>query len=211
MNSSTRGFLTPGTGFPFGFDSAGLGFDAGLWAGNPSRSGQPLDDFMQQVACGVTGLPGNLVFPRWQEEPPNLPDIGTNWAAVGVTRSEPWGFPVDTELTAGAAASSGYSQQSDQEEFDVLCSFYGHKADGYAVLYRQGLMVAQNRECLQLLNIGLVRTSGRTRVPSLVKQRYLWRVDITATFLREVRAFYPVLYFLSSPIALETDTGVVDP
>jgi hypothetical protein len=37
------------------------------------------------------------------------------------------------------------------------------------------------------------------------------RVDITATFRREVRSFYPVLYYMSAPASLTTDTGVTVP
>jgi hypothetical protein len=218
QNSAFRGFLHPGTGIPFRFDQAGLGFDQGAWASFP-RSGQALDDFMQQVVAGVTGLPGSLVFPRWQPEPPNLPQTKVQetdtagvscFAAVGVTDSDPWGFPALTELNPGAAAPTGFQRVSDQEEFKLLCSFYGPAADAYATVLRLGLMVAQNRECLQLLGIGLQQTSGRRLVPSLVQGRNLRRVDITCTFMREVQIFYPVLYLTSSPVSLTTDTGFND-
>ncbi len=223
LNSTGRGFLVPGTGVPFRYGDAALGYGAGFWndPGLPS-AGQTLDDFMQQVVAGVTGLPGELVRPRWQSEPPNAPPLTATatpgnlptvecWAAVGVTRSTPLGFPANTEITAGAASRTGFSQQSDQEEFDLLCSFYGRLADSYAVVLRSGLMVAQNRECLQLANIGFINTSGRTRVPTLTQGQWWMRVDITATFRREVRTFYPVLYYLEAQARITTDTGVVDP
>ena len=220
LNSAARGFLLPGTGVPFDWGKTPLGWGSGFWtdAGQP-LAGQSLDDFLQQFVAGITGIPGNLVRPRWQPEPPNAPPITHTatpgntpvvpcWAAVGVVRSSPLGFPANTEIATGAAASNGFSQQSDQEEFDLLCSFYGRLADNFAVALRAGLMVAQNRECLQLANIGLINTSGRTRVPTLTQGQWWMRVDITATFQREVRSFYPVLYYLSAPFRITTDTGL---
>lgn len=220
QNSSFIGFLRPGTGFPFSVNAPQLGLDYGIWDNTGTKSGQPLDDLMQQVVAGITGLDQTLIRPRWQEQPPNIPETAAPqlniegvqcWAAVGVTNSRPLGYPAEIERNDGAATGSGYDQQSDQEEFDVLCSFYGPLADSYAVLLRQGLMTAQNRECLQILNIGFRQTSGRTRVPSLVKERWLMRTDITAFFTREVRVFYPVLYFQSGPAEVRTDTGLIDP
>ncbi len=205
---------------PFKYGDRVLGWGEGFWGDSSLPSaGQDLDDFMQQVVAGVTGLPGNLVRPRWQPEPPNAPPITATetpgnapvvpcWAAVGVTRSTPLGFPASTEITQGAAAPLGFSQQSDQEEFDIRCSFYGKMADTYAIVLRSGLMVAQNRECLQLANIGFITTSGRTRVPTLTQGQWWMRVDITASFRREVRTFYPVLYYLSAPAKVITDTGL---
>ena len=226
LNSSFRGFLLPGTGIPFTEDLDSLGFDASYWDSHP-YGGQQLDDLMQQVVSGVTGLRGDLVRPRWQVEPPNAPPIthteaASNlpvercWAAVGVTTSTPLGFPANTEIAQPGATcdsdnANGFQQQSDQEEFDVLTSFYGRDADRYAVALRAGLMVAQNREVMQILGIGLVNTSGRTRVPTLTQGQWWMRVDITVTFRREVREYYPVLYFLSAHGTLTTDTGLVDP
>lgn len=221
-DSRFRGFVLPGTGVPFSLDSGPLGFDEGYWSNpNGPLAGQQLDGFMQQVVSGVTGIPGNLVRPRWQPEPPNLPqDPNTNpgtpssidWAAIGVVSSTPLGFPYNSEVITGRGlvVAQGFSQQSDQEEFDLLCSFYGLRADNYAVKLRAGLIVAQNRECLQLTGMGLVNTSGRRRVPSLVQNQNLMRVDITVTFRREVREQYPIMYYLSAPAVLTTDTGVTD-
>ncbi len=203
-DSSHRGFINPGTGQVFTWGSASEGW-GDYWA-DPAEplAGQDLDGFMQQVVASITGIDGTLVRPRWQLEPPDLPPVGTNWAAIGVTRSTPLGYPATVEIATG----NGFSQLSDQEEFDTLCSFYGPGADGKAVALRLGLMVAQNREAFQLLSVGLITTSGRTRVPTLVQQQNLMRVDITVTLRREVRQFYPVLFLLRAQASITTDTGL---
>ena len=172
-------------------------------------SGQSLDNFMQFVISGITGVPPDLVRPRWQPEPPNLPSIGTSWVATGVTRTTPLGYPAFTELSTPTGLGS--NKYSDKEEFDVLSSCYGPNADALAIRIRNGFMTDQNRECLQLMNIGLINTSGRQRVPTLVQGRFLERIDITVTFRREVREYYPVLYLLSAPVEVYTDVGAVDP
>lgn len=45
--------------------------------------------FLQQVFVGVSGLPGDLVLPRWQTNPPKQPDLLTNWMALAATVSTP--------------------------------------------------------------------------------------------------------------------------
>lgn len=216
--SNFRGFIQPGTGAAFSLDDNVFGFDLGAWADGGTKSGQTLDDFMQQVVAGITGIDQTLVRPRWQPEPPNIPqtavpEIGlagvAAWAAVGVTAARAiGGFSYTRELNPGAYAATGFSQQSDWEEFDLMATFYGPAADDYAVKLRQGLLVAQNREALQFLNVGFQQTGPRRRRPELTQRPFLWCVDQPVTFTREIRSFYPVLYYLSAPFAITTDTGV---
>lgn len=68
--SATGGYLLPAKQFPL--------------PGNLS-----FRQFLQQIFVGVSGLPGNLVFPRWQIAPPKQPDISTNWLAIGITEVKP--------------------------------------------------------------------------------------------------------------------------
>lgn len=217
-NSSFRGFLSPGTGIPFSFDNPSLGFDAGWWE-EPVQASQELTTLMQQVVAAICGLDGTLVIQRWQEEPPVLPpvaylangDPGVNcWAAVGITGSKPLGYTQSVEINQGAATGTGFSQVQDFETFDVVCSFYGPRADYYATIIRLGLIgCAQNREILQLLAIGTMNTSGRSRVPSLIKNIFMDRVDITLSFMRQVQIYYPVLYLLKGPATVVLDTDPV--
>jgi hypothetical protein len=46
-------------------------------------------EFLQQVFVSLSGLPGNLVFPRWQLNPPKQPDACVDWMAVGVQSITP--------------------------------------------------------------------------------------------------------------------------
>jgi len=56
----------------------------------PSLPGNlTLKQFLQTVFVGISGLPGELVRPRWQPNPPKQPDLFVNWLAIGLTQSRP--------------------------------------------------------------------------------------------------------------------------
>lgn len=204
-NSSFIGFLLPGSGRDFALDNPAYGFDVSAWYSEP-KTGQSLDDLFQQIVVGVTGLPGDMVRPRWQAEPLPLPSLTSDWCAVGITDSTPLNYPASF-YDATFPPGEGSTQVVDWEEFDVLCSFYGPNADKYSTRIRTGLFVEQNRNCLYYLGMAFISTSGRTRVPALVQMQNLERRDITLNMRRVVQDTYPVLYLLSAPIAVTTDTG----
>lgn len=180
-DSSTGGYLAP--------------------ASSPAPAeGQALEDFLQQVIVGITGLAGDLVRPRWQPTPPDMPKSGTDWCAYGIT-----GFDADTYQVDVQGSSSDDTQR--HEVIELLTSFYGTDAQMYAALLRDGLQVAQNREAMQLVGMGLVDTGPITPAPSLVKERWLYRVDMTLRIKRMIQRSYPVLTLLDGVISLDYETG----
>jgi hypothetical protein len=61
---------------PFAPDSRTAGYLGPKGSPDPvPLEGDAWEDFCQQVVAGVTGLPGNRVFPRWQLEEPNHPAL----------------------------------------------------------------------------------------------------------------------------------------
>lgn len=161
--------------------------------------GQSLEDFLQQVLSFVSGLPGKSVIPRWQQEPPNLANIGTNWAALGIQTTDPDWNAVQTH------DPDGTTKLSRNEQVEILTSFYGPQAELYAGVFRDGIQVDQNREVLQLAEMGLVSTGRATAVPSLVKERWLYRVDLPWVINRLVRRTYPVLNLLIAQGTLDNE------
>lgn len=168
--------------------------------------GQDLNRFLQQVVAGISGLDGTVIFPRWQKEPPNLPSVGVNWAAVGIVRRDPDTYAAILHDPDGG----GGDELQRHETIEMLASFYGPQADSYLEIFRDGLQIAQNREVLQLAGMGLVDTGEAIAVPSLVKDQWLYRVDITMTIRRQIRRVYPVLNILSSGGTITTDNGLVN-
>lgn len=204
QSSAQRGFLLPGPGlFKFQFGFAGRGWGQGYWDGGAPLDGQPLDDFLQQFVAGITGLDFDLVRPRFQEEPPNLPPANVDWAAVGVTDHDPdagWAY----EFHDGAHDGRTYLQQ--HETFTMLTSFYGPNADRYDGRLRDGMQLPQNHELMLLTAMGLVAIGTGLVVPRQVNQLWRRRVDRRVRIHRMIREVYPVLNVLSVPISVKAET-----
>lgn len=176
-----------------------------------------LDDFFQQLVVGITGLSAQLVRPLWQAEPVNLPDFGTNWAAVG---------QVESELVRGwsyrqhQSENSGSDLMETWEYVTFLVAFYGPNAERYDGLLRDGLFLPQNQELLRQNNLGLVEWLRRAVVPVLIKERWWRRVDRHIRIFRSIVREYPIRNILSVPISVtgenqsgadETETRIVVP
>jgi hypothetical protein len=165
-----------------------------------------LHDFMQGVVVGTTGLPGPLVRPRWQPEPPDIPDFGVSWAAIGEVNRDVDGYATllhqcENDLDP---PGNGYDIFHRNEVIELLCTFYGPKANKYAGLLRDGLQLGQNREVMLLNGFGLVNTGNPVEVPELIKERWLYRVDQPFIVRRLVLRRYDNLNVLSAPTVYTT-------
>jgi hypothetical protein len=178
--------------------------DANVAPGNEPLEGIALEDFVQQFVAGVSGLPGQNVRPRWQPEPPNIPDFGVDWCAVGITRHRPIGtWASVTHCSAG----DGYDMMQRHEDLDILCSFYGPGADDFAGNLHNGLMIWQNRSLLTLVGMAFVEISEGIRAPEFIKNRWLERTDKPLWLRRIIVRTYPVLNLLSASGAVIPDPG----
>jgi hypothetical protein len=175
----------------------------------PSSEGGDLNDvglitFLQQVVVGVTGLPGHLVRPRWQVEPPNIPDFGTNWAAIGPGSEDPDSFAFTQTTGLNTIVVSN-------RVIDILASFYGPKAQTNSVQMRMGLQVGQNREVMQLAGFNLVGGVGRgLPVPVLIKQRWQYRYDVSFRIRQQQIYTYSVLPLVAAQATLILQSGGSD-
>lgn len=181
-DSSTRGFLAPA------IEPAPLEDDA-------------LDDFLQAIVVGITGLSGTLVRPRYQKVTPNTPECDVDWAAIGVMHRRADTFAAELHEGAG----EGSSTMIRHEELDLLCSFYGPNAQAYGARLRDGISIAQNREELTRAGMGLVSVGDIVRAPDLLKNQWRNRGDLPLTIRREIRRVYPVLNLLSAGGTIATD------
>lgn len=179
-------------------------------AGPPAPApleGATLNDFLQGWVVGITGLPGNMVRPRWQTEPPDIPDAGTAWASIGITERTADEFPAVVHVGDG----NGVDQLQRHEQFTLLCSFYDTgtdgQADNYAALLRDGTAIAQNRELLTTNGMALVSVGEAIAVPSPVKTIWLYRVDLPVILRRVIVREYPVLNVQSTVATVSADNG----
>jgi hypothetical protein len=150
---------------------------------------QALLDFLQSWIVGITGLPQTTVRPRWQPEPGNIPNESTNWVAFGIPRRE-------SDVNAAELhfpSNPGYNEIRRHEILNILASFYGPNANGYAEIFREGIQVAQNREVLSLNAMGLVESGDVIALPELVKNKWYTRADLTFRIRRQIVRQYAVL------------------
>lgn len=198
-NSAAPGCLVPEPAFGLDQDDVEVqGLDEGLLDGSIAVNGQNLRRFLQAWLTCLIDMEGKLFRPRWQPEPPNLPD--GDWAAFGITRRRSDTFAADLHDSADV----GFSEIRRHQELDMLVSFYGEGADANAEALIDGMQVAQNREPLFRQGFGLIEASEPLTVPSLVKSRWQMRVDVNVRLRREISRQYAVLNLTSAAVELRT-------
>lgn len=192
-NSSTGGYLQP----------------------NPAPAPQPLEgqalqDFIQEIVVGITGLDGTMVRPRYQSEPAVIPDAGTAWCAIGVGSRKSDTFPYVAHQS-GATLDDGDDYMQRQEQLEIIASFYdlgvNGLADQYASLLRDGLLIAQNLEVLQANGWGLGYTGDLSPVPVVINTRWQYRVDLVFNLRRQIDRTYPILNIKSAQGTIQANSA----
>lgn len=155
---------------------------------------QAFEDFLHDIFVGLTGLDNENVRPRWQPEPPNQLAFGVDWIAFGIMRQDADTYAAIEHDPIG----DGADHLQRHETVEVLISSYGDHATANLTQLRDGLQVEQNRAILTTNAMGLEKTGEIIPAPTLVKDRWLRRFDMTMTFRRQIRRTYQVLNLLSA-------------
>jgi hypothetical protein len=190
-DSTTTGYLQPELPHP----------------GDQTLPGDTLTDYLQQFVAGIAGMDGRMVRPRWQAEPPNLPEWGIDWAAVGVSAIRPIGLYGAVIYHPLADQGNGEAEMQRHEEFDILATFYGRNASVYGNNLYDGLMIWQNKSALVLAGMGFVGIESVVAVPELIRERWWNRYDLTLTMRRIIRRTYNVRNLLEAAGWIHTNTG----
>lgn len=206
-DSSTGGYLAPVDAQPPPEDAA-------------------LDAIFQQLVAGISGLPGAMVRPRWQPTVPKQPEANINWCAIGVSDQTMDAGPAiihqgsfdqgvltsdgSTVVTADATPvdvvnPNGQDVMYRHEDIDVLCSFYGPNAKGFAHQFADGLSIPQNIEQIKALSMAFVSVSSIRATPDFFNEQWIRRYDLTAHFRRMVTRTYAVLNILSAQPGYHSD------
>lgn len=167
-----------------------------------------LNRFIQQWLVSLIGIDPTLMRPAWQAEPSNIPKEATAWAAFRITPgTDADTFPAFVHLSDG----EGRDQLQRHERLDLLVSLYDLGVDGeadfLATMLRDGAQVAQNRETLTNVGMNLISAGRTITVPVLMKQRWLYRVDVPFVLGRAVTRTYEVLNVESAEVVLRRDNG----
>ena len=120
--------------------------------------------FIQTVFAGVSGLPGPLVRPDWQPNPPKQPDGTVDWMGLGIESSTP-----DANSYVGLDADENFVMQR-HEDLEIVCQIYGPNALATARLIRDGFQVPSNIGALRYANMGFVEVKQARRQPDLVNE-----------------------------------------
>lgn len=179
-NSSVAGYLQP-AGIP-AYDNA-------------------LDDILHDIIVGITQLPNEMVRPRVQPEPPNIPSFTENWCAFGVMA-----IPSDTfAYEKHDPAVQGSSEVQRDEQLNVLLSFYGANALQYALRWKSGLSIGQNRDGLRAAGMDLIEVQDAILVPALIKEKWVRRADIRTFIRRRTAIGFNILNLESANGTLDTE------
>jgi hypothetical protein len=167
--------------------------------------GQPLLDFLQRWLSQISGVPGNMVRPRWQAEPPNIPNSGIVWLSFGIMRRPADQFP----WIQHRADADGVDELSRHETMELLVSIYdtgsGGHADLTAEVLRDGMTVAQNLEPLLAQHMALLDVGDVQAVPALLNNRWQYRIDLPFRIRRTITRDYPVENVLEADGTTVTD------
>jgi len=165
--------------------------------------GLDLRRFIGTVLVGVSGLTPELVRPAWQQNPPPVPNIDTNWMAFGITARRADNDPYQSEKDDGQRTI-----MSRHEELDIMLAFYGPDCLQKAAEVREGFELTQNTESLLLAGMAYIDLSDIIHAPELVNDRYFDRADTTLTIRREVRREYRILNFVSAYGAIHANRDI---
>lgn len=182
-NSSTGGILVPGV----------APFPVPIY-------GDPLLDLFHDTIQGIIGFTdGSLVRPRWQPDPPNIPDFSVDWVAFGIVMTkkdwQPYQFHDPT-----ANDGNGAQVFERDEELTILHSFYGPNSQQLQSQYEDGLQIDQNRGLLDINGIKLMSMQDAYQLPALLKEKWVKKVDQRVVFRRRIRRVYPTLTLLAANV-----------
>ncbi len=172
-------------------------------------AGVDLLDFFQEWLVALTTLGSDFVVPWDQGEPPVIPESGTAWMAFQAVTDESDTFPF-----VGQTRGNDFQLQR-HERIKILCSFYDTgstgMADGLARLLRDNVALPQNVQVLSTQGMGMVGCDPEVAVPSLLKTRWLYRVDLPLYVRRQVTRSYLTNTIEVVDGTIETDIGITVP
>lgn len=176
MNDSTRaGYLTP--------------------LGDSPHYDEALENDLLPWISGVSGLPAEMVFPRWTDPPPATPAAGLTWCEFD-TSVQPGEMP---------AISTGDQYKDVMQQNEVLavnCSFYGPGGQAVAALFRDGLYVTQNNAELNKIGPTFVSCGALIPAPELIDNQWQRRYNLTVTLHRQVVREYGIQSILSGSVTI---------
>lgn len=170
-----------------------------------------LEDLFHDVIQGLLGFTdGKLIRPRFQPNPPNMPGFDEDWVSFSIT-PERRDFSPYLRHTPEDNDGAGSTTSEQDQRFTMLLSFYGPNAGMYQGLFEDGIKIEQNREALDAAGIAWQGNGDSFRLPALMKERWVNRLDQRAYFSRRIIRTYPVLSLASASVrSLDNEQYLTD-
>lgn len=163
-------------------------------------------DFLQSVVVGISGIPGNLVRPDWQPNPPKRPMLDVNWIAMGIEGIQP-----------DFNAYQGYLPFTDPDPFlqrnetvPLVMNFYGPLSYENYGLTRDGFQLTQNLAQLNKAKVPFAYDTPAQHVPELINEEWFDRWRAVFYFRRQIQRTYPLLTFVSAGGTIYANTPGTD-
>jgi hypothetical protein len=168
-----------------------------------------LDNALQKWVVGITGLPPDLVRPRWQAIVPKQPEPGVDWCSIGVVSVHPEPNAFIQHLSGTITQASG-DLSIRHEELEVLVSFLGPHAKKNLGILRDGFAVSLNFDAGKGWGLYFTGMDTGRLAPDFINQQWVRRWDSVITVRRMVARTYAVNNILSADIDLTDDTGHIN-
>lgn len=179
-------------------DSRSAGYLAPLSIDHPQNDGD-LDAIIQAWVRDMTGLPGDLVRPRWQSTPPPAPPQDVNWVSLGCQQQVLNDYHYMGQVDADTALLQRH------ETMEYLFTWYGANASGLSIGFRDRAMVTQNRDYIESFGIKLMHIGNANNTPLLVNEVYRPRCDQPVHFRRQIDTLFPIKSLLSAPFVIHNN------
>ncbi|MXF49430.1 hypothetical protein GR294_23330 [Raoultella sp. Lac2] len=146
-----------------------------------------LEKQLSRWVRGVTGMPVNMVLPRFTDPQPKIPVNGETWCGFNfATLSRP-GMPANTQV------SDEQSEQWSWENIQALFCFYGPGGSAMATRFRDGMFIEQNSDTFRRISgLSLVDAGEIRNLPELINNQWVRRYDLTVTLSRKNTRTYNV-------------------
>jgi len=169
----------------------------------PRPNSDDVERVLQQMVTALTGLPGDLVRPRWQPHPPAQPPVEVNWCALGVTQVEMDDYPQIVHQSPGTLPGAiGQDFMTRHGTVTLAVSFYGPDAEDYAGELRDSLYIPQNWEPLGVIGAKLYEVQDMTRNPELINNQWVDRADLNILLRRVTERRFAVFDLIGASVRL---------
>jgi len=153
-----------------------------------------LDRKLNDLISGAAGLPGDLMRPRYQREPPPRPPPDTDWGSFGVIELDRVGPNYIQHVPDG----NGRDVMKCEWDLRIFVSFYGPNCGRIAQRFLDGLEETQNHESAVANGLHLREMRTIAILGEQVNMSWYRRAELEILIRHKFSRDYDVLNILSA-------------